>query len=590
MINEKNSDIHLKNDTLTDDFKKIVKQKIPVNFDLSVIGKIDLSEAEKIAGEEVIFLKEDDLIEGLEDFELVPVKDLKYGIKPVINFIESVPEQAVSIKPEYKEEVIIQEDIKVLTEEFVSDSDSKQASEDVKDQSEFAKEELSANHEQQLVVETVESVPDEVLVESVDEKIIFEEVVEVHEELAKRDKDNSTDNKSVISITDEAEDDELPKRFFTVKISEKTLDDQLSSILNSDYVFKFEDKSADRFKNEISSDNCRFVDDCFFNKPEQDEGISYNEDPLTERLVKMIEVADSKLELIESSTKESDFPNYILEDYTLYNPEQFEIVFKEEIFYQDSDFEFIDNAIIRDDFTKYIHEIDDYFDSEDSFSQSLISEILGLVPEEKDYIDDKLFGDYYKKYDLDNEIDFIKPEIDFFRRDYAGKKNASYFISDDANIREYEKMSIEEDITSPDAVIFDEDISEIKEILLRDYSSEIRPEIISITEIGEEAEELYVIEVKEESSTDAMHELEAVTDSDSLKLEIEDITDKIIIMDDKEQIMELVSDYPDKHDNLMKLLSYLDGLFEKLPEEVIRKFAESEYFELYSKVLKEMGV
>ena len=72
--------------------------------------------------------------------------------------------------------------------------------------------------------------------------------------------------------------------------------------------------------------------------------------------------------------------------------------------------------------------------------------------------------------------------------------------------------------------------------------------------------------------------------------EIPDITSKIIILEDKEKLIELASEFPDKHENLIKLLSYLDGLFEKLPEEVIRKFADSEYFELYSKVLKEMGV
>ncbi|MCL2155944.1 MAG: hypothetical protein FWH53_09795 [Leptospirales bacterium] len=67
-----------------------------------------------------------------------------------------------------------------------------------------------------------------------------------------------------------------------------------------------------------------------------------------------------------------------------------------------------------------------------------------------------------------------------------------------------------------------------------------------------------------------------------------DITDSIIILEDKEKLIELTSEFPEKGDNLVKLLSYLDGLFEKLPEDVIRKFAESEYFDLYSKILKDM--
>jgi len=47
---------------------------------------------------------------------------------------------------------------------------------------------------------------------------------------------------------------------------------------------------------------------------------------------------------------------------------------------------------------------------------------------------------------------------------------------------------------------------------------------------------------------------------------------------------------PDKKQDMARLLTYLDGLFEKLPEETVRKFADSEYFELYVKVMKEIGV
>ena len=62
------------NNTLSDKLKEKVGHRIPDDFDLSVIGKIDLREAEKIANEEIVFLSEEDLIDGLEDFELIPVK------------------------------------------------------------------------------------------------------------------------------------------------------------------------------------------------------------------------------------------------------------------------------------------------------------------------------------------------------------------------------------------------------------------------------------------------------------------------------------------------------------------------------------
>ena len=44
-----------------------------------------------------------------------------------------------------------------------------------------------------------------------------------------------------------------------------------------------------------------------------------------------------------------------------------------------------------------------------------------------------------------------------------------------------------------------------------------------------------------------------------------------------------------KQKELKSLLKYLDGLFEKLPENAIRAFADSEYFDLYVKVMNEIG-
>jgi iron uptake system EfeUOB component EfeO/EfeM len=68
-----------------------------------------------------------------------------------------------------------------------------------------------------------------------------------------------------------------------------------------------------------------------------------------------------------------------------------------------------------------------------------------------------------------------------------------------------------------------------------------------------------------------------------------DISDEIVIIDDKSDVERFVDTFqPEKRENIKKLLQYLDGLFEKLPEEVVRKFAQSEYFELYAKIMKEL--
>ena len=59
---------------VSDELKKRIGSRLPEGVDISSIGNIDLYEAEMIATEEIVFLTEDDLIEGLEDFELIPLK------------------------------------------------------------------------------------------------------------------------------------------------------------------------------------------------------------------------------------------------------------------------------------------------------------------------------------------------------------------------------------------------------------------------------------------------------------------------------------------------------------------------------------
>jgi hypothetical protein len=534
-------------------------------FDISIIGKIDLAEAEKIASEEVIFLTESDLIEGLEDFELVPIKNYKDDNKSNFIFQPDVTETLI------KKEEILKEQTKTVPETLISEiQDDKKSPNKIAVSFPPVIETVDTTQFEAEIPElktTGFEITEEV--EKKDESEIYLEVSVLEPEKITEIKEYPVfEETSLKTAADEfieeiIEESSSTRKLFAVKINEETLDAQLSAILSIEDLPKKDDRILEKYGEAASDSRCKFVDDQFFNKPESEDSVSYNEDPLTERLVKMIEVADGKLELLEKTTKEEEILNYILEDYTLYNSEKFDNVFKEEAFYIDSDFEFIDNAIIRDDFTKYIHEIDDYFESEESLIQSEISEILGLIPDENEYIEDKLFGDYYKRYDLDNEIDFIKPEIDFFRSNYAGKKNPNYFSENEISLLDSERISIEEDISSPDAIIFQEDVSEIETILKRDYNVNLNNNIKEDIQVTSE-----ILSAEE----------------------ITDITDKIIILDDKEKLMELVSEYPEKHENLIRLLSYLDGLFEKLPEEVIRKFAESEYFELYSKVLKEMGV
>jgi hypothetical protein len=70
-----------------------------------------------------------------------------------------------------------------------------------------------------------------------------------------------------------------------------------------------------------------------------------------------------------------------------------------------------------------------------------------------------------------------------------------------------------------------------------------------------------------------------------------DITDRIVIIEDASSIESFVATLdPAKQEDMRRLLAYLDGLFEKLPEDTVRNFAGSEYFDLYVRVMNELGV
>jgi hypothetical protein len=72
---------------------------------------------------------------------------------------------------------------------------------------------------------------------------------------------------------------------------------------------------------------------------------------------------------------------------------------------------------------------------------------------------------------------------------------------------------------------------------------------------------------------------------------VTDITDRVVILEDASDVDRFLEEFPKKKQTSIKMmLKYLDGLFEKLPEEIIKKFAGSEYFDLYLKVLNELGV
>jgi len=70
---------------------------------------------------------------------------------------------------------------------------------------------------------------------------------------------------------------------------------------------------------------------------------------------------------------------------------------------------------------------------------------------------------------------------------------------------------------------------------------------------------------------------------------VEDITSRIVILEDEESVHAALSGIDvSKKEDMKRLLHYLDGLFEKLPEDTVKRFAESEYFDLYVSVMNDL--
>ena len=70
-----------------------------------------------------------------------------------------------------------------------------------------------------------------------------------------------------------------------------------------------------------------------------------------------------------------------------------------------------------------------------------------------------------------------------------------------------------------------------------------------------------------------------------------DITKDIVIIEEKIESGGISdSKNAEKKRDIKRLLEYLNGLLDELPENVIKKFADSKYFDLYLKLIKDSDV
>jgi len=557
-----------------EELRKRIGAKLPEGVDISSIGNIDLYEAEKIATEEIIFLTENDLIEGLEDFELIPLKNDTPHEKSSEKNDEGTP--GLRIKTISSEDAPEEK-----MSEFSADNEG--------DISEFTKKisgvEIPEKAGKESPDEFTGIIPD--TSDSDIERVLKTEVTP--EKIETSDQDVEPDSEIVLPEGDTPRPEHDVEDFLpegkegysgTVpeRITEISINHQFEEIFSE--IEMNEEIIPGRFSSDGLTSDVKFIDDLKVNRSRRSLPV-YNEDPLTERLARIIQVSDAPMSVITAKSDFYDDHAYLLEDTTLYEKSGAAASESDEIFFSDPDLDFFEHAIVKNDFSRFIQEIDDYYDITKTDSESRVSEILGLNSEEREIINDELFSGYYSNIDFDSEIDFLNPNLDYINRSYVESKDVSYLLENPDSLIDEEKFSIEDDITAPSAIVFEEDVEDLKLLMERDYGLTARERIESDISAGSGF-----------SHGDNVMEPESEQDEISIAEDspvIINITDQVIILEDKENVDAFTSRFPDKKEDLAKLFSYLDGLFEKLPEETVKKFAQSEYFDLYVKVMNEIG-
>jgi hypothetical protein len=211
---------------------------------------------------------------------------------------------------------------------------------------------------------------------------------------------------------------------------------------------------------------------------------------------------------------------------------------KDRHLYSDEDVTFVDNSFFTNDTIERLPKLKNT--AESTIKEKITSpyeQIFGLIPDELELIENQLFN---RKFDLSTTTS-KKAGLDQHPSDTISLSKYKYILPIPDSLLDDEKKSIENDIQSESALILEEDVARIKKKL-----------------------------------------------DDSMKKEItetiNDITDRITIYEDNNKKPANENNLKDKEE-IKKLLGYLDELFEKLPEENIKNFADSEYYELYKKLL-----
>jgi hypothetical protein len=319
------------------------------------------------------------------------------------------------------------------------------------------------------------------------------------------------------------------------------------------YAAAMKESISPEFKRvETMHEDASFIDDELVEKKEKSDESIFQVSELEKITSEIVEVIEGKAKVLLEADAADDLDKIAgIMRGTTPAFEDLLIDMESEYSFTDDEIDYIDHTFSIEDYGKYMDAIDSFSGSESGGRVSSAVELLGLDHDEMGLIENSVFFREYSGIDL--EAVRSSPPVGFDQppSDFNLLKKCTYILSRSDSLLEREKRDIEEDIDSENALLYEENVDEIKNKL-----NELRRK--KGIDTGEGAA---------------------------------DISDKVIIIENERDVKRFIDTLPkEKQESLTKLLRYLDGLFEKLPEDVIKKFASSEYFDLYSKVLQDLGV
>lgn len=567
---EDKAEIHVEKDILTFEIPDDVMEKTAEELELGEWEAIDLGEAEKIANEDILFLREEDLIEELEEFDLIPVKTETAAVTTTSRSSKKQERRAGEplkkreAEAPLREAAVIENHTSEVEKRTVSTIDEVAGSDVVEAVLEVETAGVAENDagtEIQRTIETLEPVPvgppltvepvapepfEEILAEPFPEQktaeseirpididedgeviILGLEKTSIREDVIPR-----TGPESPAGHTPPSRQEPAPPRP-SFKIVRERIPDELIRI-------------------EPAGGSAVFIDDELVDKKIDEKTTIFEVTDLERITSEIVEIIEGEAKLL-SEADIADDRDRIASVMKGQTPafEDLLIDMEGEYSFKDEELDIIDNAFAAEDYGRYIGAIDDLAGGSSEKGASAAVELLGLDTGELGSIEQSSFLKEYEKIDIDGLLASAQAGMDQPASDLDILKRCTYIVAKKGSIFEEERRSIEEDISSGTALVFEESVDEIRARL------------------------------------DAIRGKRCISPEEG----IPDISDSVIILDGGRDIERFVESMPEgKRDVMRKLLRYLDGLFEKLPEDVIKNFARSEYFDLYSKVMNDLGV